>query len=144
MTSPTISGPVTTAADIEAWQDWHERRLAGATGDLGWAALTGTHWVTGAAAAEAAEDSAHPGLPGRWHLAGDSVVGVELPARYSTTGRVQLRPGESVDDGSVLNFNRAHLPPCAFSEHFLCPTPVSANKLEFSVEAGEKWSIFGE
>ncbi|MFO6451409.1 MULTISPECIES: DUF1684 domain-containing protein [unclassified Aeromicrobium] len=41
-------------------------------------------------------------------------------------------------DGSVdLDFNRAHLPPCAFSDHYLCPLPPTANRLPVPVDAGE-------
>lgn len=43
---------------------------------------------------------------------------------------------------TAIDFNRAYLPPLAFSEHFLCPTPTPTNKLEFDVEAGEKWPVF--
>lgn len=37
-----------------------------------------------------------------------------------------------------LDFNRAHLPYCAFAEHFACPFPPPGNTLPFAVEAGEK------
>lgn len=39
---------------------------------------------------------------------------------------------------TVLDFNRAYLPPCAFSDHFLCPFPPPGNALPFAVSAGEK------
>jgi uncharacterized protein (DUF1684 family) len=39
---------------------------------------------------------------------------------------------------TVLDFNRAQLPPCAFSDHFICPLPPVGNRLEFAVAAGEK------
>lgn len=38
----------------------------------------------------------------------------------------------------VLDFNRAQLPPCAFSDHFICPVPPVGNRLELAVAAGEK------
>ncbi len=37
-----------------------------------------------------------------------------------------------------LDFNRASLPPCAFSDAFVCPLPPEQNVLPFRVEAGEK------
>ncbi|WP_366556917.1 DUF1684 domain-containing protein [Corynebacterium glutamicum] len=37
------------------------------------------------------------------------------------------------------NLHRTWLPPFAFSEHFLCPTPTKANVLDVAIEAGEKW-----
>ncbi|MEU6509539.1 DUF1684 domain-containing protein [Streptomyces sp. NPDC046942] len=39
---------------------------------------------------------------------------------------------------TVVDFNRAQLPPCAFAEHFLCPFPPPGNTLEPAVEAGER------
>jgi uncharacterized protein (DUF1684 family) len=38
----------------------------------------------------------------------------------------------------TLDFNRATLPPCAFSDAFICPLPPPRNVLPFRVEAGEK------
>ncbi|MFF0492077.1 DUF1684 domain-containing protein [Nocardia sp. NPDC004068] len=41
-------------------------------------------------------------------------------------------------DGNVeLDFNRAHLPPCAFSDHYLCPLPPPGNRLTVPIRAGE-------
>jgi uncharacterized protein (DUF1684 family) len=45
------------------------------------------------------------------------------------------KPGSST---TVLDFNRAQLPPCAFSDHFICPVPPVGNRLELAVSAGEK------
>jgi uncharacterized protein (DUF1684 family) len=45
-------------------------------------------------------------------------------------------PGEG-DGMTVLDFNRAHLPPCAFADHFLCPFPPPGNRLAVAVLAGE-------
>lgn len=42
-------------------------------------------------------------------------------------------------DGTItLDFNRAVLPPCAFSYAFNCPMPPKQNRFPFPVEAGEK------
>lgn len=42
-------------------------------------------------------------------------------------------------DGSiVLDFNRAVLPPCAFSYNFNCPLPPKQNRFRVPIEAGEK------
>jgi uncharacterized protein (DUF1684 family) len=42
-------------------------------------------------------------------------------------------------DGTVtLDFNRAVLPPCAFSYHFNCPLPPKQNRFDLAIEAGEK------
>ncbi len=39
---------------------------------------------------------------------------------------------------TVIDFNKAYNPPCAFSEYSTCPQPLDQNRLPFSVEAGEK------
>jgi uncharacterized protein len=44
---------------------------------------------------------------------------------------------------TVLDFNRAQLPPCAFSDHFICPVPPVGNRLELAMTAGEKRRTFG-
>lgn len=47
-------------------------------------------------------------------------------------------PAPAADGATVADFNRAHLPPCAFADHYLCPVPPSGNTLPFPVEAGEQ------
>ena len=45
-------------------------------------------------------------------------------------------------DGTItLDFNRAILPPCAFSYAFNCPMPPKQNRFPFAVEAGEKLPV---
>jgi uncharacterized protein (DUF1684 family) len=42
-------------------------------------------------------------------------------------------------DGTItLDFNKAYLPPCAFSYNFNCPMPPAENRFSFAVLAGEK------
>jgi uncharacterized protein (DUF1684 family) len=38
---------------------------------------------------------------------------------------------------TILDFNRAYNPPCAFTPHATCPLPVSENVLQVPVRAGE-------
>ncbi|MER7848218.1 DUF1684 domain-containing protein [Kitasatospora sp. NPDC096077] len=47
-------------------------------------------------------------------------------------------PAPDADGRTVLDLNRAYLPPCAFADHFICPFPPPGNRLDFAVEAGEK------
>lgn len=48
-------------------------------------------------------------------------------------------------DGSVeLDFNRAVVPPCSFSDQFNCPLPPASNRFPFAVTAGEKKPMFAE
>lgn len=42
------------------------------------------------------------------------------------------------DGTTVLDFNKAYNPPCAFTPFSTCPMPPPANRLDLAVEAGEK------
>jgi len=42
----------------------------------------------------------------------------------------------------VLDFNRAFVPPCGFSNQFNCPMPPLNNKIATAIFAGEKNPIF--
>ncbi|MGF1426457.1 DUF1684 domain-containing protein [Kitasatospora sp. LaBMicrA B282] len=44
---------------------------------------------------------------------------------------------------TVLDLNRAYLPPCAFADHFICPFPPPGNRLPVAVRAGEKAVLRG-
>lgn len=44
----------------------------------------------------------------------------------------------AADGTVVLDFNRAILPPCAFSYAFNCPMPPKQNRFPVAIEAGEK------
>ncbi|MET0933297.1 MAG: DUF1684 domain-containing protein [Mycetocola sp.] len=43
------------------------------------------------------------------------------------------------EDGTVVaDFNRAYLPPCAFSDFYVCPLPPAGNRLTTPIRAGER------
>jgi hypothetical protein len=42
------------------------------------------------------------------------------------------------DGTSVLDFNEAYNPPCAFNEFTTCPLPLQENRMKISILAGEK------
>ena len=46
-----------------------------------------------------------------------------------------LRPGDSV--ALTIDFNRATVPPCGFSNQMNCPLPPAQNRLPFALRAGE-------
>jgi uncharacterized protein (DUF1684 family) len=46
--------------------------------------------------------------------------------------------GEPEGDTITLDFNRAHNPPCAFTDFAICPLPPPGNRLPFPVRAGER------
>jgi uncharacterized protein len=64
---------------------------------------------------------------------GDATNGV---SSYSV-GRF-LRVAPEADGLIRLDFNRAYLPPCAFSYSFNCPIPPAQNRLAIPIEAGER------
>ncbi|WP_309065706.1 DUF1684 domain-containing protein [Microbacterium sp.] len=54
----------------------------------------------------------------------------------------RLRPGDSVP--VTLDFNRATVPPCGFSDQMNCPLPPMQNRLPFAVRAGERRVRFAD
>jgi uncharacterized protein (DUF1684 family) len=51
---------------------------------------------------------------------------------------------EPAEDGSAwIDFNRAYLPPCAFSDQFVCPLPLPENRYAASIRAGERAVVLG-
>jgi hypothetical protein len=46
--------------------------------------------------------------------------------------------GDPVGDTVTLDFNRAHNPPCAFTDFAICPLPPRENRLSFAIRAGER------
>lgn len=51
-------------------------------------------------------------------------------------GRFVYAPAP-VDGRTVIDFNRAYNPPCAFNAYSTCPLPPPENRLDLAVEAGE-------
>ncbi|GAA2986101.1 uncharacterized protein (DUF1684 family) [Microbacterium terrae] len=47
----------------------------------------------------------------------------------------------TVDGAVTVDFNDAYLPPCAFSDQYVCPLPPPENRLAAAVTAGEKRAI---
>jgi uncharacterized protein (DUF1684 family) len=61
-----------------------------------------------------------------------------------TNGRLTYGPGRflyappPVDGHTIVDFNRAYNPPCAFTPYSTCPLPPPENRLDLVIEAGEK------
>ena len=53
-------------------------------------------------------------------------------------GRFVYAGPPDAEGRSVLDFNRAYNPPCAFTAYSTCPLPPAENRLDLRVEAGEK------
>ncbi|MEV6109571.1 DUF1684 domain-containing protein [Streptomyces sp. NPDC051940] len=58
--------------------------------------------------------------------------------RTSYRFRFQRTAAPAADGSVTVDFNRAQLPPCAFTSHFLCPFPPPGNRLDVAVPAGER------
>ncbi|MFF1571864.1 DUF1684 domain-containing protein [Leifsonia sp. NPDC058292] len=71
---------------------------------------------------------------------GDSTNGHSGPDGTYASGRFLFvtRDGDDV----VLDFNRAFVPPCGFSDQYNCPLPPRNNRCDLPVEAGEKVVVF--
>ena len=56
---------------------------------------------------------------------------------YAASRMVYADPAGS-DGTTVLDFNKAYNPPCAFTAYSTCPMPLPENRLDLRIEAGEK------
>ena len=63
----------------------------------------------------------------------------DLTSRDLTYPASRFLFGEEVSKTTIiLDFNKAINPPCAFTEHAVCPLPPPENILPIRIEAGEK------
>lgn len=53
-------------------------------------------------------------------------------------GRYLYAPKPGADGRTVIDFNRAYNPPCAFTPFATCPLPPQQNRLPIAIQAGEK------
>ena len=53
-------------------------------------------------------------------------------------GRFLVAELPAPDNTVVLDFNRAHNPPCAFTPYATCPVPLPENRLAIPIDAGEQ------
>ncbi|MER7278619.1 DUF1684 domain-containing protein [Dactylosporangium sp. NPDC000244] len=79
---------------------------------------------------------AFAGHGGLWFVFADATTGVSTyrPGRFVEA----LAVTDEYADGFAVDFNRAYLPPCAFSDWYNCPLPPRENILSTAVEAGER------
>ncbi len=85
----------------------------------------------------------HDGQPVALTVAHHKAEGPMFVFRDKTAGETYgagrfLYGSENPDGTITLDFNCAFNPPCAFSEHAICPLPPRENILPFRIEAGEK------
>ena len=70
------------------------------------------------------------------------VIFRDATSGVSTYGAGRFLYAQSVDErgATVLDFNLAYNPPCAFTPYATCPLPPPQNWLQVAIEAGEKYS----
>ena len=56
------------------------------------------------------------------------------------SGRYLYADKPGPDGIAILDFNKAHSPPCAFTNFATCPLPTRQNRMTVAIEAGEKYS----
>ena len=77
-------------------------------------------------------------LPTHWKSGAPMFVIRDLTAGAQTYPAARFLIGEDVtEDALTLDFNKAHTPPCGFTEFAVCPLPPRENVLPFRIEAGE-------
>ena len=69
---------------------------------------------------------------GLWIVFADPTTAESKPFYRFLTTRAP-----AADGTLTLDFNRAYLPPCAFTDHYVCPVPPKGNTFETPVRAGE-------
>lgn len=63
----------------------------------------------------------------------------DLTSGTETYRAARFLYAEAPEDGwTVVDFNRAYNPPCAFNPHTTCPLPPPQNRLTVRIEAGER------
>ncbi len=55
------------------------------------------------------------------------------------SGRYLYADAPGADGITILDFNKAHSPPCAFTSFATCPLPSRQNRMKVAIEAGEKY-----
>jgi uncharacterized protein (DUF1684 family) len=56
-----------------------------------------------------------------------------------------LRPPLPDEAGATtIDFTRAFLPPCSFSDHYVCPLPSPENQLDIAVTVGERLPVYAD
>ncbi|MDL9948127.1 DUF1684 domain-containing protein [Gordonia sp. ABSL11-1] len=83
------------------------------------------------------EFAAFPYLEGRLHI----TFSDETSGHTSDKYRFLTLSAPDADGNVVVDFNRAYLPPCSFSDQYPCPIPPAQNRLPFAVTAGETFPI---
>jgi uncharacterized protein (DUF1684 family) len=78
-------------------------------------------------------------VPTHWKGGAPMFVIRDQTAGAETYPAARFLIGEDATETEItLDFNKAHTPPCGFTEFAVCPLPPRENILPFRIEAGEK------
>lgn len=72
---------------------------------------------------------------------GTSALAEDDPSSTYSMGRFLYLDDPGAAGDVVLDWNRAVLPPCAFSYQFACPIPPEENRLPVAITAGERHPV---
>jgi uncharacterized protein len=132
------SFPIDPAWRIEARFELHDppRRgsVAGVQGTVEEEIFPGAVIFDAAGGLHRLESILERGETDYWIVFGDATNGRET---YGAGRFVYVPP--PVDGRTVIDFNKAYNPPCAFTPYSTCPLPPPGNRLPIRVEAGEKF-----
>lgn len=70
-----------------------------------------------------------------------AVIADETAADGAYRFRFLSLPAPAADGAVDIDFSTAYLPPCAFSDQYVCPLPPAENRLPIAVTAGEKRAL---
>ena len=132
------SFPIDPAWRIEARFEPHDpprrRGISGVQGTVQEETFSGSVVFEAAGGLHRLEAIRERGETDSWIVFGDATNGRET---YGA-GRFVYAP-PPVGGRTVLDFNKAYNPPCAFTPFSTCPLPPAENRLTYRVEAGEKF-----
>lgn len=77
-------------------------------------------------------------LATHWKAGKPMFVIRDATSGHETYAASRFLIGEPEGDEIILDFNRAHSPPCAFTDFAICPLPPRENRLPFAIRAGER------
>ena len=121
-------------ARFEAYDPPRRRQVAGVHGKVEEETFPGAVLFEAAGGLHRLEAIRERGETDFWIIFGDATNGRET---YGA-GRFLYAPPPA-GGRTVVDFNKAYNPPCAFTPFSTCPLPPAENRLPIRVEAGEKF-----
>lgn len=77
-------------------------------------------------------------LATHWKAGQPKFVIRDATSGLETYAAARFLIGEPDGGQIILDFNRAHNPPCAFTDFAICPLPPRENRMPFAIRAGER------